>query len=164
MSSIQGGRAIAAVANGQIEERPYARTFVLRGDTGTVHVVTIGAHADGRAVCTCKAGQAGRECYAVKSAKLLMRKRRDEAGESAVVVDIGGVLHRRVYEPIGTALELIPVEDPDSIVGRVLRDDASTCECYHTCGEDGAGCSHSGDWHVHEGEPCPVHPDATVVG
>jgi hypothetical protein len=30
------------------------------------------------------------------------------------------------------------------------------CECYHDC----RSCSQSGDWHVHAGEPCPVHPDA----
>lgn len=34
------------------------------------------------------------------------------------------------------------------------------CTCYHDCGKD----SHSGDWHQHESEPCPVHPDATMVG
>jgi hypothetical protein len=39
--------------------------------------------------------------------------------------------------------------------------EAETCECYHTCAEDPAtACSLSGDWHVHPGEPCPVHPDA----
>ena len=45
-----------------------------------------------------------------------------------------------------------------------LREDTSgdlgACECYHSCGS----CSHSGDWHTHEGEPCPVHPDAVMVG
>jgi hypothetical protein len=35
------------------------------------------------------------------------------------------------------------------------------CTCYHSCAEDPAsGCSLSGTWHVHAGEPCPVHPDA----
>lgn len=35
------------------------------------------------------------------------------------------------------------------------------CLCYHSCMEDPrTGCSLSGDWHVHAGEPCPVHPDA----
>jgi hypothetical protein len=34
------------------------------------------------------------------------------------------------------------------------------CTCYLDCRED----SHSGRWHQHEGEPCPVHPDAPVVG
>lgn len=36
----------------------------------------------------------------------------------------------------------------------------ATCECYLECGS----CSHSGEWHTHEDEPCPVHPDATMVG
>lgn len=35
------------------------------------------------------------------------------------------------------------------------------CACYHTCADDPAtACSLSGDFHVHAGEPCPVHPDA----
>jgi hypothetical protein len=35
------------------------------------------------------------------------------------------------------------------------------CECYLDCAEDpDNACSLSGDWHVHPGEPCPVHPDA----
>ena len=34
------------------------------------------------------------------------------------------------------------------------------CTCYHTCGED----SHSGHWHQHEDDPCPVHLDAPMVG
>jgi hypothetical protein len=34
------------------------------------------------------------------------------------------------------------------------------CTCYHTCDSD----SHSGHWHQHEGEPCPIHPDAPMVG
>lgn len=33
---------------------------------------------------------------------------------------------------------------------------AAICECYMDCRD----CSLSGDWHVHPGEPCPVHPDA----
>jgi hypothetical protein len=36
---------------------------------------------------------------------------------------------------------------------------AADCTCYHTCAEDpGTACSLSGEWHVHPGEPCPVHP------
>jgi hypothetical protein len=35
------------------------------------------------------------------------------------------------------------------------------CECYLDCDEDSDNaCSLSGCWHVHPGEPCPVHPDA----
>jgi hypothetical protein len=41
------------------------------------------------------------------------------------------------------------------------RNDAAGCTCIHTCAEDPpTACSLSGDWHVHPGEPCPVHPDA----
>lgn len=40
-------------------------------------------------------------------------------------------------------------------------DEAADCECYHTCAEDpDTACSLSGQFHVHPGEPCPVHPDA----
>ena len=34
------------------------------------------------------------------------------------------------------------------------------CACYFECRKD----SHSGRWHQHEEEPCPVHPDAVMVG
>lgn len=100
MSDIMGAKAISAVSNGLIEELPYARTFVLRSES-SVHVVTIGAPEGTGTTCTCRAGQAGRECYAVQAAKLLMRKRRDEAdGVAGQVVDIGGMLHRRDFTPI----------------------------------------------------------------
>lgn len=37
----------------------------------------------------------------------------------------------------------------------------NVCECVFSCADDPAtACSLSGDWHVHPGEPCPVHPDA----
>jgi hypothetical protein len=38
--------------------------------------------------------------------------------------------------------------------------DWAACTCHHDCGED----TLSGTWHQHETEPCPVHPDAPVVG
>lgn len=45
------------------------------------------------------------------------------------------------------------------------REPVGVCECRHTCNEDGEGCSHSGEWHQHEGDdPCPVHPEVLVVG
>jgi hypothetical protein len=34
------------------------------------------------------------------------------------------------------------------------------CTCHLYCGND----SHSGTWHTHEGDPCPLHPHAPVVG
>ena len=38
---------------------------------------------------------------------------------------------------------------------------AADCTCHHTCADDPAErCSLSGGWHVHPGDPCPVHPDA----
>jgi hypothetical protein len=38
---------------------------------------------------------------------------------------------------------------------------AAECWCYRNCAENPAtACSLSGRWHVHAGEPCPVHPDA----
>lgn len=52
-------------------------------------------------------------------------------------------------------------------IDRLLRKKASgprplgaDCTCYYACGAD----SHSGGWHQHEGEPCPDHPDAPMVG
>lgn len=41
------------------------------------------------------------------------------------------------------------------------RRDAADCTCIIACDEDpDTACSLSGEWHVHPGEPCPVHPDA----
>lgn len=39
------------------------------------------------------------------------------------------------------------------------------CECVLDCAEDPAtACSHSGiDWHLHNDERCPVHPQALVI-
>jgi hypothetical protein len=38
---------------------------------------------------------------------------------------------------------------------------AAECLCILDCRDDPATrCSLAGDWHVHPGEPCPVHPDA----
>lgn len=37
---------------------------------------------------------------------------------------------------------------------------AADCTCHVDCNAD----SHSGAWHQHEDEPCPVHPDALMVG
>jgi hypothetical protein len=35
------------------------------------------------------------------------------------------------------------------------------CTCHYACAEDPrTRCSLSGQWHVHPGDPCPVHPDA----
>lgn len=34
------------------------------------------------------------------------------------------------------------------------------CTCYLDCNSD----SYSGSWHQHESDPCPLHPDARMVG
>jgi len=34
------------------------------------------------------------------------------------------------------------------------------CACYYNCGED----SRSQTWHQHPDDPCPVHPDAPMIG
>lgn len=39
--------------------------------------------------------------------------------------------------------------------------DVSDCTCHLYCGND----SHSGrEWHTHEGDPCPLHPNAPMIG
>lgn len=39
--------------------------------------------------------------------------------------------------------------------------EAAACECIYSCADDPATeCSLSGQWHVHPGWPCAVHPDA----
>lgn len=57
--------------------------------------------------------------------------------------------------------------DPDAPIQFVtplvpfVRHGIGECECYFRCSENPAtGCSQSGRWHVHAGEPCPVHPNA----
>lgn len=44
---------------------------------------------------------------------------------------------------------------------KFARDNSAECLCIVDCDDDpDTACSLSGDWHVHPGEPCPVHPDA----
>ena len=43
---------------------------------------------------------------------------------------------------------------------RVEGPDPSDCTCYYGCGDD----SLSETWHQHEDDPCPVHPNAPMVG
>ena len=39
--------------------------------------------------------------------------------------------------------------------------DPADCTCRLDCRDDArTRCSLSGEWHVHPGEPCPVHPEA----
>jgi hypothetical protein len=59
-------------------------------------------------------------------------------------------IHAWVKAAVGFAHEL-----------RAVGREASSCECYLSCAEDpDTACSLSGQFHVHPGEPCPVHPDA----
>lgn len=52
--------------------------------------------------------------------------------------------------------EHLRTEHPSASIG--------VCECRHTCLADPAtACSLSGDWHLHTGERCPVHPEAEVT-
>lgn len=53
----------------------------------------------------------------------------------------------------------------DVAIGQANREaamsDVGDCTCHLYCGDD----SHSGkEWHTHEGDPCPLHPNAPVVG
>lgn len=42
-----------------------------------------------------------------------------------------------------------------------LAEIRGVCECYFDCAENpSTGCSLTGSWHVHAGEPCAAHPDA----
>lgn len=38
--------------------------------------------------------------------------------------------------------------------------DVGDCTCHLYCGND----SHSGTWHTHEADPCPLHRDAPMIG
>jgi hypothetical protein len=60
-----------------------------------------------------------------------------------------GYLHRAAFERADTygLVAELPVH--------------GTCECIYSCSDDPAtACGLSGEWHVHPGELCPVHPDA----
>lgn len=45
---------------------------------------------------------------------------------------------------------------------RVRREtgSAADCTCHFDCTYSKEHCSLAGEWHVHAGDPCPVHPDA----
>lgn len=42
----------------------------------------------------------------------------------------------------------------------VVSVEIADCTCHKDCGRD----SHSGEWHQHEDDPCPVHPNTPTVG
>lgn len=63
----------------------------------------------------------------------------------------------------GYAALFAPLEakDEQAVLTPELAGEPAQCTCYHTCAEDPrTACSLSGTWHVHPGEPCPVHPEA----
>lgn len=64
--------------------------------------------------------------------------------------------------PVDTLHTLCPECGSDNLVlaRAAPRKPPPDCTCHHDCGQD----SHSGDWHQHEDELCPVHPEAPVVG
>ena len=66
----------------------------------------------------------------------------------------------RAEKSVHTALKVLEEHWPTRS-DACSRCETGLCTCYHTCMEDPeTGCSLSGDFHVHAGEPCPVHPDA----
>ena len=79
---------------------------------------------------------------------------REEAQQATLLLgaerleDLAGEL-RRAYIAAG----------PLPAVKRTPRP-GEDCTCYKDCGDDSA----SGDWHQHEDDPCPEHPDAPMVG
>jgi hypothetical protein len=77
--------------------------------------------------------------------------RKHRAGETSAVWDINTM--RRLARDI---LELTEHRAD----GTVARKGHADCECYYDCRAD----SHTGRWHQHEDDPCPVHPDVEVVG
>lgn len=76
MSDIVGAKAISLVQRGGVVERPGRRVFEAEGSNGATHIVVLGVGRRG-ASCTCAAGQAGRRCYHVAAARLLVAKERD---------------------------------------------------------------------------------------
>lgn len=42
--------------------------------------------------------------------------------------------------------------------------DWTNCTCVEFCNQGRHPCSHSGELHQHEDDPCPVHPDRAVIG
>lgn len=88
MTSIISAKAISLASTpGAVEERPHARVFRVRGTSGNVHHVIVGARPIGAAlttagtdVCTCQAGSRGGKCSHMAAAHLVIaRERRGEA-------------------------------------------------------------------------------------
>lgn len=72
MAGITSGKAISAVQNGDIvEDTGRVRAFTLRSGS-SVHRVILGPGSERS--CTCRAAQAGVECYAVHAARLLAKQ------------------------------------------------------------------------------------------
>lgn len=80
MAGIVSAKAFSLIQRDGIVERDHARVFRAVGSGGQPYVVVIGAHPLGegpRATCSCPAGVAGRRCYHVAAAGLLMARERD---------------------------------------------------------------------------------------
>ncbi len=58
------------------------------------------------------------------------------------------------------SLEEIPAHMTNTTENAIETRSSADCTCYHTCRSD----SRSGTWHQHENEPCPIHPNAPMVG
>lgn len=78
MSSITGAKAIGlAQREGAVVERPHARVFRVEGSApGVAYTVVLHArpleHPAGPHVCTCKAGESGRDCSHRMAASLVV--------------------------------------------------------------------------------------------
>lgn len=73
MSSLAGAKAISAVHRGDVVEIESARTFAVRGSTGTPYAVTLvvmPGTAELAATCTCAAGRQDVRCWHVAAARL----------------------------------------------------------------------------------------------
>lgn len=85
----------------------------------------------------------------------------------ADAAESGGAWRFSAYEPVpgNKAGRKVHQSGPLSTVVQARRRAeawfAALCACHHSCAEAPAtACALSGTFHVHPGEPCPVHPDA----
>lgn len=101
MSAATEAKAVQLEAGkaGTITFRPLARTFDVHTAKGDQYTVTLGAlpvplegreHGD---VCTCEAGQHGRECYHVKAARIRAENLRRGTPDLTEMLTVLGEFH-----------------------------------------------------------------------
>lgn len=93
--------------------------------------------------------------------KMLKLEKNDFEGQDFLMNALLTDYHDRLLACYRETRAKVRTLAPETPAPETTLEQAVKCACVHTCGEDPAtACSLSGDFHVHAGKPCSVHPYA----